>query len=239
VSGGGGDWSADGWIYFDAGSSISRIRADGSGREVVSALDSTQKEIGIAWPQALPGGRGVIFRVRRTGDDVGDYGIFVYDLKHRTRKPLVKATFARYAPTGYLLYTLADGSLMASRFDLDRLALVGEPMVIARGLGIAAFGAADLAMAPNGSLLYSTGHGVTVAEPVWVDRGGASSAIDSSWHAFASGLAFSADGTRLAVHLVAPSAGSTSRTEDIWVKQMPTGPMSRLTFEGEQNRRPS
>jgi eukaryotic-like serine/threonine-protein kinase len=239
VSGGGGDWSADGWIYFDAGSSISRIRPDGSGREMVSALDSTQQEIGIAWPQALPDGRGVIFRVRRAGDDVGSYGIFVYDLKHRIRKPLVKATFARYAPSGHLLYALADGSLLASRFDPGRLALVGEPVVVARGLGIGPFGAADVAVAPTGSLLYSTGRGVTTAEPVWVDRNGASSAIDSSWRVFASDLALSPEGRRLAVDVAAVSAGSTSRTEDIWVKQMPAGPMSRLTFEGEQNRRPA
>ena len=240
VSGGGGDWSDDGWIYFDAGSGIARIRPDGSGREMVTTLDSTQREIGIAWPQALPGGRGVIFRVRRSGDDVGSYAIFVYDLKHRTRKQLVKATYARYASSGYLLYALADGSLLASRFDPSRLAVVGEPVVVARGLGLAAFGGADLAIAPGGSLLYSTGKSVTTAEPVWVDRNGTSSPIDSSWHVFAGGLALSRDGTRLAVHIDARSAGfSTSRTEDIWVKQIPVGPMSRLTFEGEQNRRPS
>jgi Tol biopolymer transport system component/tRNA A-37 threonylcarbamoyl transferase component Bud32 len=239
LSGGGGDWSDDGWIYFDAGPNISRVRPDGTGREIVTALDSTRKEIGIAWPQALPGQRGVIFRVRRVGDATGDYGIFVQDLKTRTRKPLVKAAFARYAASGHLLYVLADGSLMAQRLDLDRLALVGEPVLIARGLGIGAFGAADLSIAPNGSLLYSTGRGITTAEPVWVGRDGASAAIDSSWHVFASGLALSPDGSRLALHLNAPSGGSTSRSEDIWVKQLPNGPMSRLTFEGEQNRRPS
>jgi eukaryotic-like serine/threonine-protein kinase len=239
LSGGGGEWSDDGWIYFDAGPSISRIRPDGTGREVVTALDSARKEIGIAWPQALPGQRGVIFRVRRLGDDVGNYGIFVYDLKRRTRTPLVKATFARYVPSGHLLYVLADGSLMAQRFDLDRLAVAGEPLLIARGLGIGAFGVADLAISPAGSMLYSTGGGITTAVPVWVGRDGASTPIDSSWHIFASGLALSPDGSRLALHLSAPSGGSTSRSEDIWVKQLPDGPMSRLTFEGEQNRRPT
>jgi serine/threonine-protein kinase len=238
LSGGGGDWSSDGWIYFDAGSHIARIHPDGTGREVVSALDSVQQEIGIAWPQALPRGRGVIFRVRRAGDDVGDYGIFAVDLKTRVRKLLVKAAFARYAPSGHLLYVLADGSLMAQRFNVDRLALVGEPVLIARGMGIGAFGAADLAIAPSGALLYSTGRGVTTAEPVWVSRDGASTPVDSAMHVFASGLALSPDGSRLALHLTAPAAGSTSRTEDIWVKQLPTGPVSRLTFEGEQNRRP-
>ena len=32
---------------------------------------------------------------------------------------------------------------MVQRFDLDRLAVAGEPLLIARGLGIGAFGVAD------------------------------------------------------------------------------------------------
>ena len=204
LSGGGGDWSDDGWIYFDAGPNISRIRPDGTGREMVTALDSARKEIGTAWPQALPGQRGVIFRVRRVGDDVSNYGIFVHDLKRGARKPLVKATFARYAPSGHLLYVLADGSLMVQRFDLDRLAVAGEPLLIARGLGIGAFGVADLSISAAGSMLYSTGGGITTAVPVWVGRDGASTPIDSSWHIFASGLALSPDGSRLALHRQRP-----------------------------------
>jgi len=58
LSGGGGSWSADGFIYFDGLTAVSRIRPDGSGREVVYALDTLQGEIGVAWPEALPGAEG-------------------------------------------------------------------------------------------------------------------------------------------------------------------------------------
>jgi Tol biopolymer transport system component/tRNA A-37 threonylcarbamoyl transferase component Bud32 len=240
LSGGGGDWAADGYIYFDGATTVSRVRPDGTGREMISALDTLRGEIGVAWPQALPGGRGVICRVRRAGDDVGEYTIDVIDLESRARKQLVKATFARYAPSGHLLYALADGSLMASRFDLDRLELTGTPILIARGLGVAAFGAVDLALSADGALLYSLGGRFTTVEPVWAERNGAVSRVDSSWRdVFAAGIALAPGGAQLAIHLNAPSGGSTSRTEDIWVKQLPAGPLSRLTFEGEQNRRPS
>jgi serine/threonine-protein kinase len=240
VSGGGGDWSTDGYIYFDGASTLSRIRPDGSGREVISALDTARREIGLAWPSALPNGRGVIFRVRRAGDDVGSYDIVAVDLKTRKRTSVVKAAFARYVPSGHLLYVLADGSLMAARFDLDDLQITGVPLLITAGLGLGAFGAADVAVSSTGSLLYATGRGITTAEPLWVDRSGAITPVDSAWrNVFANSFALSPDGSRLALHLRVASPGSTNRAEDIWVKRMPTGPTSRLTTEGEQNRRPS
>jgi serine/threonine-protein kinase len=145
LSGGSADWAEDGYIYFDGATSISRIRPDGTGREVIAPLDTSRNEIGVLGPQALPDGRGVIYRMRRAGDAPDQYTIDVVDLKSRARKKLVTATYARYAP-GYLLYALADGSLMASHFDLDHLALTGAPILVAHGVRIDGHGAADLTL---------------------------------------------------------------------------------------------
>ena len=89
ISGGGASWGDDGYIYFDALTALSRIRPDGSEREVVYALDTLHREVGVAWPEALPGGVGVLFRVRRVGDAVGDFRIMVADLRTRRAKYLV------------------------------------------------------------------------------------------------------------------------------------------------------
>lgn len=238
VSGGGGDWAADGYIYFDGATTISRIRPDGSGRQAIATLDTLRNEIGVAWPQELPNGRGVIFRVRRASDDVGQYSIDVVDLKTHSRKELVKATMARYAPSGHLIYVLADGSLMASRIDLDRLELTGTPTLIARGVAIGAFGAADLALSPDGSMLYTVGGRVAAIEPVWVGRNGVATKVDPALpEVIVANVALSPDGSRMALDVQV--SASVNRTEDIWVKQLPVGPFSRLTSEGEQNRRPS
>jgi serine/threonine-protein kinase len=239
ISGGGGAWSDDGWIYFDGGSHLARIRPDGTGREVVSALDTTQHEAGLAWPEPLPGGRAVLFRVRRTGEDVGAYNIYALDLRTRTRTLVVQAVLARYLAPGYLLYVLADGSLMASRFDVDRLRLTGTPALIGKGLSVAGFGGTDLAVTASGSLLYSTGVALGANEPVWVTRDGAASLVDPAWRVSVTDAAVSPDGSRIAAAVRAAFSGSTSRTYDIWIKQLPTGPVSRLTLEGEQNWRPS
>jgi serine/threonine-protein kinase len=239
ISGGGGDWSSDGYIYFDGASSLSRVRPDGTGREDLFALDSAQGEVGLAWPQALPGGRGAIARVRRASDDVAGYTIVAFDNATRKRTNVVTATFARYVPPGYLLYVTADGTLMAAHFDLKRLQVTGTPATIARGLSIAAFGAADVAVSSSGMLLYSAGRGVTSTEPTWIGRDGTTTLVDPEWRSiYANNLSISPDGSRLAVHVSAPGNAAGARSEDVWVKQLPTGPISRLTFDGEQNRRP-
>jgi Tol biopolymer transport system component len=236
VSGGGADWSTDGYIYFD-GLGAGPGHPGGTGL----ALADLGAEVIKVEPLEGDNTRNLL------AAGAGFYPVFnrnkkslAVDLKTRKRKSVVNATFARYVPSGHLLYVLADGSLMAARFDVDRLEIIGAPLLIARGLRIAAFGAADVSISSTGSLLYTVGRGITTAEPLWVDRNGASTPVDSSWRdVFASSLALSPDGSRLAMHLSAFSSGSTSRTEDIWVKQMPAGAVSRLTFEGEQNRRPT
>ena len=238
VSGGGAVWGDDGFIYFDGANALSRIRPDGTGREVVYALDSLRNEIGVAWPEVLPGGAGVLFRVRHTGDEVGDFRIMAVDLRRRLAKFVVQASVARYARTGHLLYVTADGTLMAARFDVDRLELTGPPVLLWRGLGLGAFGVADLALAPTGSLAYSTDYNTTIAEPTWVTRDGTATPVDASWpDGLVFSVALSPDGSQVAAEF--QNRQSNRNNPDIWVKRLDGGPLSRLTFEGTYNQRPA
>jgi len=147
---------------------------------------------------------------------------------------VVRAAFARYSPTGHLLYVTADGALMVSRLDPDRLELTGSPVLLWRGLGLGPFGSADLALASTGSLLYTTGSGATTTEPTWVARDGTASPVDPAWpEGLVFALALSPDGSRLAVEM---TAATSSSSPEIWVKRLDRGPLSRLTFGGTRNR---
>jgi serine/threonine-protein kinase len=238
VSGGGAAWGEDGFIYFDGLTTLSRVRPDGTGREVVYALDTLQREVGIAWPATLPGNSGVLFRVRHIGNDAGDFRIMVTDLRTRKTKPVVQALVARYSPAGYLLYVTADGSLMASRFDIDRLEMAGSPVLLWRGIGVGAFGVVDIALSSAGSLLYTTDSQSTIAEPTWLTRAGVATVMDAQWpDGLAYSVALSPDGSEVAVEFI--NGKSNTSVPDIWVKRLGGGPLSRLTSEGTNNLRPS
>ena len=63
-SGIGGDWAADDTIYFVPSNTagVWRVRVGGYAEEVTK-LDRSKGEVGHRWPQALPGGKGLLFTV--------------------------------------------------------------------------------------------------------------------------------------------------------------------------------
>ena len=69
----------------------------------------------------------------------------------------------------------------------------------------------------------------------WVNREGVATAVDPAWdpQGIIDGVALSPDGKSLAVGLI-----RSGRT-DIWVKQLPTGPFSRITFGDTSAVRPT
>jgi serine/threonine-protein kinase len=231
ISGGGLAWAGDGYLYTDGGSGLARVHPDGTGFEMVMPLDTLNGEAGLAWPVALPDGRGILARVRRSGESTSDYRIVVLDLRDRTRKELVKAVFARYSSTGHLLWVTADGVLHAQGFDLDRLEFRGAPAVLWGGLAIAGFGATDLALSPAGDLIYVPGAAMTgFAELSWVTRDGVRTPVDTTaLNGLVNSMALSPDGSAVALDLSLPT--DASDLTRVWVKRLGGGPTQLVTSE--------
>ena len=238
VSGGGLTWASNGYIYFDAGTGLARVRPDGSGYAMVMPLDTAAGESGLAWPSVLPNARGILMRIRRSGDAPSNYSLAVLDLATGVRKELLRGLSARYSPTGHLIWATADGSLHAQRFDLRRLELTGTPATLWSGLAVGGFGAVDLALSPSGDLLYTVG-GVqnNIADLVWVSRNGTKTRVDAPAEAgIISALALSPNDSSVALELVRPTAASDLRR--IWVKQLRGGPTQLVTSELSNNGHP-
>ncbi len=173
---GGGSWGSDGYLYFDGnlpGNGLVRVAEGGGAPEAVTMRDTTQNEGRHVWPEALPGGRGVVFTVRRGGPaNLTEWDIAVADLATGTHTVLLRGVRARYAASGHLLYVTADGTLMVVPFDETTLALTGDAVALVEGLRVGFAGTMDLAVSATGTLFYTTGGvvGGGLAEVVWVRR---------------------------------------------------------------------
>jgi serine/threonine-protein kinase len=231
----GGDWGADGFIYFEVDSGIARMPSSSGPTEVVyNAL--ARNEIGAEWPTLLPDARGIVFRTRRANQAATDFQLVAMKLPHGDPKVLMRGVFARYSPTGHLLVATADGKLIAAPFDPDKLEVTGSPIGLLEGLGVEVNGfAVNLGLSQNGTLVYTTGTATGFRRPIWVSRDGSESPVDPAWQpqGILANFALSPDGRSLAVDVVQNGVNS------VWIKQLPTGPYSRLTFGDSGNMRPT
>jgi eukaryotic-like serine/threonine-protein kinase len=231
-----GDWGSDGYIYFEVDSGVARMRASGGDIENVYTISPERKEIATEWVHVLPGASGLLFRLRHAGQGPADFEIMAMPLPHGQAKSLVRGIYSQYAPTGHLLVVTADGKLIAIPFDPKKLVLTGSPVALIEGIGVRSGGFnIDLSLAPNGTLAYTTGGTLGSRRAVWVSREGGVSPVDPAWdpQGVIASASLSGDGRAMAVDL------AREGRRDIWVKQLPDGPFSRITFGDTSSVRPS
>jgi len=228
------DWSSDGWIYVEGGAGILRVRPTGAPVEPVYAVSEARHEIGAEFLNALPGG-GLLYRLRYGGKGQNDFQIAAMKVPGGTPKLLTRGVFARYAPSGHLLVVTAEGKLIAVPFDAKKLELTGQPIALLEGVGVRGGGfSIDLALSASGTLAYTTGGGIGARRAVWVSRDGGATPVDPSWdpQGTIEAIALSPDERTLAVGL------ARNGKSDIWVKALPSGPFSRITFSDTGSARP-
>jgi eukaryotic-like serine/threonine-protein kinase len=231
-----GDWGQDGYIYFEVDSGVGRMRAAGGSIEPVYTISPQKKEIAAEWVHVLPGASGLLFRLRHAGQGPADFEIMAMALPHGRAHSLVRGIYATYASTGHLLVVTADGKLISIPFDPKKLELTGAPVALIEGIGVRNGGFnIDLALAGNGTLAYTTGGTLGSRRAVWVSREGAVSPVDPAWdpQGVIASASLSPDGKAVAVDL------SRDGRRDIWVKRLPEGPFSRITFGDTSSVRPA
>ena len=249
----GGSWGRDGNIYVTAGAvtsgratlaGLARLPATGGPMTVISTLDTVRGEVAHMFPDALPGGRGVLFGISR--EELYDselMDIAVLDLESGSHEVLLEGMYARWAASGHILVVRADGSLVAAPFDEKTLELTGPatPLLEVVGVerlevvGVERQGTADFDVSETGTIVYEPGdvrdEGGS-GRVVWVTRTGATEDVDSDWIGAFSAPSLSPDGTRLALNI------TVGNEIQVWIKQLDQGPLSKLTFD-KRHRRPS
>ena len=125
------------------------------------------------WPEMLPGGNAVLFTMMGS-NAVGGTQIAALSLEEGGVPTLLNlgGSHPRFAPTGHLVYAV-QGTLRAVGFDATRLEVTTDPITVVDGVNTKASGAANFALAAEGSLVFATGPaGGSVSSLVWVDRNG-------------------------------------------------------------------
>ena len=231
-------WSPDGdWVYYsDVFAGLRRVPVGGGSSEIVTEVDTAGGDTRHVTPDVLRGGRGVVFMARSPSG----FRIQAVDLETGEVKDLTPGSNPRYSPTEHLLFLDEDGTLLAAPFDVETLELTGAAVPVAEGLAVDQNGTGRFSVSQAGTLVYRTGAsagaGAGSLTPVWVERDGTAREIDPGWRTEGrprgSSLALSPNEDRLAISIM-----DSEGTFDLWVKQLDTGPLSRLTFEGTINRR--
>jgi Tol biopolymer transport system component len=229
----GATWGPDGTIVFAASAmarGLQRVSAAGGEPTVLTKPDRKRGEADHLWPEFLPGGRAVLFTVTAVSGALDNAQIAVLDLQSGTSKVLIRGgSHAHYVPTGHLVYGVA-GTLRAVAFDLERLEVVGTPAPVLEGVITTDTGAANMAVAANGSLVYVPGAagGGGQQTVVSVDRQGRPSPLPGIPLDRYRDVRVSPDGARLALATLI----------EVWMYDVVRATLSRLTTDPAPDNQP-
>jgi serine/threonine-protein kinase len=217
-------WTTDDVVVSAQSANSGLKRGDIAGeirRSIDEWTDLTDPMAPYAWPEALPGGRHLLFTDLSSGGGAAAR-VALLAMETGDRQTVVNGgTNPRYSATGHIVFARA-GSLYAVPFDVERLAGGGIERRLVAGVLHDDNGAAQVAVGP-GTLAYIAGDAAPREhELVWVNRNGAAEVLlDNGQRFFDPRL--SPDGARVAL------TSYTGANSDIWVLDLVRGSFDRLT----------
>jgi serine/threonine-protein kinase len=223
----GGAWTDDDTIIFASANGpntrLTRVSAAGGTPSVFGTPD--EGAVSQRWPQALPGGKGVLYTENSTGTGGWDgANLVIAPLAGGMPKVVVRGGYyGRYLPSGHLVY-MQQGTLFAAPFDSSRLETTGQAVPALEGIDASSLsGGAKLAFSSEGTLVHVPG-GAAAANPIdWMTRDGKTSQLRATKAEWASPR-FSADGQKLALDIF------DGKQRDIWVYEWARDTLTQLTF---------
>jgi hypothetical protein len=224
-SGRGGAWGKGGVIIFapEFRTGLFRVSASGGVPVPVTTVDRS-KHSSHRWPFFLPDGQHFLYLAVTHGSPKGpNSAVYVSSIDGKQNQMLVRSVANPGYASGYLL-SMRENTLMAQRFDPDRLRLDDEAFVVATGVrnDISTWhGAFDA----SGILLAYVVGKYTKSRLIWLDRSGKEIGTLASadfWIGYFKGFRISPQADRVAVEVGDPP--------DIWIYNISRGVGTRFTF---------
>jgi Tol biopolymer transport system component len=229
----GAAWMSDGTIVATLSlNGVSRVPAGGGAPQPLVQRALTGG-LSHRWPQALPGGKAILFTSEIPGSLENNASLDVLTLSTGQQNTVLRGGyFGRYLPGGYLVY-MHEGVLFGVGFDLERLQVRGTPVPLLDDVACdPTIASAQFAFSETGAFVYLTGSGALQGRRLaWLDSSGTIQPL-----ALAAGPylwpRLSPDGSRVAM------AGAPAAPLDLWVYDWQGDRMSRVTFSTNANRAP-
>ena len=229
----GGAWSRDGVILFVAADVIHRVPATGGepipviGGEPAPANSPGEARPNTASvrPYFLPDGSHFLHYVKAPQES----GIYLASLEGKEGRRLLAsdsdgiyaASASGEANKGWLLF-MRERALMAQPFDSGRLALTGEPFLVADQADPGSFSVSD-----TGILVYQSGRSDEITQLGLIDRTGKPLESAGAEGSYQNNPRLAPDGKRVAIARME----AKTRKQDIYVIDLTRGTESRLTFD--------
>jgi serine/threonine-protein kinase len=218
-------WAEDGSILFTRGRSLWRTNSALASPQLVARIPDSAQATNFAWPRMLPGNKaalislmrgGVVFAklaaVRMSTGEIIDLG--------------VDGASAWYLPTGHLVFGRNGNVLLGAPFDAKAVRVTGPVVPLIENIIVKPGGATEFAASNDGTMLYRSG---SVARTLTVvSEGGIASRLAAEPRSYV-WPRYSPDGRRIAVTVGGTTSGVNN---DVWVFDIGSGALSRLTNDG-------
>jgi len=223
-------WSPSGKLVMSVDGRLAVASEAGGAPRPLSSPDTARGETAQEAPLALPDGKTVLYASITMGGPAAAH-IGVASLADGSTTILdIQGCYPLGVLDDYLIYATAGGVIMAVPFDLGSRRVKGVPVpLIDQVANSTGNPMVHASLSPDGVLTYVSG--MSRRQLSMFDPGGNARPVLGEAGTFHSPR-LSPDGRRLAL-----TEASSSRS-DIWVYDLPAGPLVRLTTQGTTNDRP-
>jgi eukaryotic-like serine/threonine-protein kinase len=223
----GASWATNDTLVFSDGLRLFAVATAGGKPRPVVRVDSAAGEIGQRWPLVLADGRTIVYTSWPT-QGVEGAQLAIVSLDGTNRRLLrLAGTFPLGVVDGWLAYANTAGGLMTAPFDERRARATGAGNVAVRDIEVGPLGGTKIAVSRSGSLVYAGDVGLR--ELHFVDAHGGSRLLIPT--ASLGMPRVSPDGKRIAIAITVHEI----RGEHVWIYDVQSGTLQRLTFEGTSN----
>ena len=228
---GGASWSPSGDIVISMGNGLLSVVSDNGGPARRLCRDAVKS--GIIYevsPLVLADGETVLYS-SWSSQSAGSARLSTGSLSTGKCKVMdINGMHPLGVVDGILSYVTAGGAVMAAHFDIAGSRVTDTPVTFFTDVEVnQTTGAAQASLSRTGSLIYASGS--LPVQLVLADSRGGSRPVLQDVRSYAYPR-FSPDGRKIAVSITSASE------RDVWVLDVPSGTLTRLTTDGKVNDRP-